>query len=146
MLNLTQLNYKRKKKFVLVAVENSTKDEFFIPHGEKFVLNVTIRITLEDFVKMNKGETCRITYKRHTTYPYFLRDRVAVNHICVIFFLNGIQCQMEIDTGCSSTLISKKQFDLLPNARLIKKGTLQRLRTYSGEVIVPNGVANLRVT
>ena len=32
--------------------------------------------------------------------------------------LNGVQYEMEIDTECSSTLISKKQFDLLPYAKL----------------------------
>ena len=59
--------------------------------------------------------------------------------------LNGIQCEMEIDTGCSSTLISKRQFDLLPHAKLSKKRTIPRLRTYLGGVIIPNGVANLKV-
>ena len=59
--------------------------------------------------------------------------------------LNGIQCEMEIDTGCLSTLISKKQFDLLLYAKLSKKRIIMRLRTYSGGVIIPNGVANLKV-
>ena len=59
--------------------------------------------------------------------------------------LNSVQCEMEIDTGCSSTLISKRQFDLLPYAKLSKKSTILKLRTYSGGVIIPNGVANLKV-
>ena len=59
--------------------------------------------------------------------------------------LNGAQCKIEIDTRCSSTLISKRQFDLLPYAKLSKKRTILRLRTYSGGVIILNGVANLKV-
>ena len=59
--------------------------------------------------------------------------------------LNGVQCEMEIDTGSSSTLISRRQFDLLPYAKLSKKRTILRLRTYSGGAIIPNGVANLKV-
>ena len=60
--------------------------------------------------------------------------------------LNEITCEMEIDTGCSSSLTSEKQFNELPNARLSKKaGVIQRLRTYSGEVIIPKEVANLKV-
>ena len=59
--------------------------------------------------------------------------------------LNGVHCEMKIDTGCSSTLISKKQFDLLSYARLSKKRTILRLRTYSGEVIILNKFANLKV-
>ena len=46
---------------------------------------------------------------------------------------------------CSLTLISKKQFDLLPYAKLSKKRTILSLRTYSGGVIIPKGVANLKV-
>ena len=52
---------------------------------------------------------------------------------------------MEIDTGCSSSLINEEQFNELPNARFSKKGVIQRLPTYSGEVIIPKGVANLNV-
>ena len=39
----------------------------------------------------------------------------------------------------------QKKFDLLPYAKLSKKRTILRLRTYSGGVIIPNGVANLKV-
>ena len=42
--------------------------------------------------------------------------------------LNGIQCEMQLDTGYSSTLISKKQFDLLPYAKLSKKRSILSLR------------------
>ena len=59
--------------------------------------------------------------------------------------LNGVQCEMEIDTECSSTLISKRQFDLLSHAKLSKKRTILRLRNYSGGVIILNRVANLKV-
>ena len=59
--------------------------------------------------------------------------------------LNGVQCKMEIDTGCSLTLISKRLFNLLPYAKLSKKRTKLRLRTYSGGIIIPNRVANLKV-
>ena len=41
--------------------------------------------------------------------------------------LNGVQCEIEIFTRCSLTLISKKQFDLLPYAKLSKKRTILRL-------------------
>ena len=52
---------------------------------------------------------------------------------------------MEIDSGYSSLLISKKDFYELLNARLSKRGIIQRLRTYSDAVIIPKGVANLNV-
>ena len=59
--------------------------------------------------------------------------------------LNGISCEMEIDTGCSLSLVSPKQFYELPNSKLSKKLVIQKLRTYSGEVIIPKGVANLNI-
>ena len=65
-------------------------------------------------------------------------------HTCK-FELNRINCEMEINTECSSSLISEKQFNEQPNARLSKKGVIQRLRTCSGEVIIPKREANLNV-
>ena len=59
---------------------------------------------------------------------------------------NRFSCEMEIDTWCSSSLISKKQFNELPNVRVSKKGVIQRLRTISGEVIIHKGVTNVNTT
>ena len=60
--------------------------------------------------------------------------------------LNEITCEKEIDTECSSSLISEKQFYELSNGEaLYKKWVIQRLRTNSAEVIIPKGVAILNV-
>ena len=76
------LNYKRKK-CVLGAVKNGTRDAHSVQHGERRVLNATIKTIFPDIVKINKGETCRITYKRHTICSYCLQDTVTINHIRV---------------------------------------------------------------
>ena len=82
MRNLIHLNYKRKK-CVLGAVENDTRDAHSVQHGERRVFNATIKTIFPDIVKMKKGETCRITYKRHTIYSYCLQDTVTINHVRV---------------------------------------------------------------
>ena len=79
---LIHLNYKRKK-IVLDAVENGTRDAHSVQHVERRALNATIKTIFSDIIKMNNGETCRITYKRHTTYSYCLPDTVTINHILV---------------------------------------------------------------
>ena len=105
------------KKCVLGAVENGMRDTHSVPHGERHVLNAAIKTIFPDIVKMNNGETCRITYKRYDILLLSTRYSNYKPYTCKLE-LYGIQCEMEIDTGCSSTLISKKQFDLLPYTRL----------------------------
>ena len=45
---------------------------------------------------------------------------------------NGISCEMEIDTGCLSSLISEQ-----PSMRLSKKELVLGLQTYPSEIILP---------
>ena len=59
----------QKKKCVLGTVENGMRDVHSVQHGERRVLNATIKNLFPD-VKINKGETCCITYKRHTISSY----------------------------------------------------------------------------
>ena len=133
----------QKKKCVLGAVENGTRDAHCV-QGERRVLNATIKTIFLDIVKINKGETSHYIQETHDMLLLSTRYSNYKPYTCKLE-LNGVQCEMEIDTGCSSTLINKRQFDLLPYAKLSKKRTILRLRTNSGGVIIPNGVAGLKV-
>ena len=51
--------------------------------------------------------------------PFYIQITAYLNYTRVE--LNGINYEMEIDTGYSLSLINEKQFYKLPNARLSKK-------------------------
>ena len=131
------LNFKRKK-CILDAVENGIRRSQCPAWGKTC------------FKSNNKNHFSRHCKNKHyiqETHDMLLLSTRYSNYkpyMCKLE-LNGVQCEMEIDTRCSSTLISKRQFDLLLYAKLSKKRIILRLRTYSDEVIIPNGVANLKV-
>ena len=93
---------------------------------------------------MNKGETLHCIQETHDRLLLSSRYSNYEPYMWELE-LNSVQCKLKIDTGCLSTLISKKQFDFLPYASLSKERTILRLWTYSDEVIMPNGIANLKV-
>ena len=118
------------------------RDAHSVQHVERHVLNATIKTIFPE----NEQRGNMSHYIQETQDILLLSTRYSnYKPYTSKLELNGVQCKMEIDTGCSSTLISKKQFDLLPYAKLSKKRTILRLQTYTGKVIIPNGVANLKV-
>ena len=130
--------YKRGKGCVLRVVENGSRDIYSVQHGEKLVLNVKRKIIFQDRAKTNNGKACHTTCKSntHKIYPYMWQVPIHLNHMLKLE-LNRISCEMEINTRCSSLLINKKQFNKLLKGMLSKKkgGVIQRLQTYSDEVI-----------
>ena len=67
----------QKKKMCFGAVENSTRD------AQCPAFKCNNKNIFPDIVKINKEETCRITFKRHTVCSYCLQDTVTINHVCV---------------------------------------------------------------
>ena len=56
----------KKKKCVLGVVENGMRGTHSVQHGERHVLNATIKTIFPDIVKMNKGETLHTRDTRYT--------------------------------------------------------------------------------
>ena len=68
--------------------------------------------------------------------PLYMTSSSTLKPYACKLELNGISCEMDINIGCLSSLISEKQFS---------EEVIQRLWAYSGKVIIPMGVANLNV-
>ena len=64
-----------------------------------------------------RGNMSHYIQETHDMLLLSTRYRNYKQYMCKLE-LNGVQCEMEIDTGCSSTLISKRRFDLLLNGKL----------------------------
>ena len=85
-----------------------------------------------------------ITQQQDTYYmPLYMTSSCTLKLYACKLELNGISCEMEIDTGCSSSLISEKQFNELLNTRL--KGGNTEITDLFRWGHLPKGVANLNV-
>ena len=109
----------------------------------KIVLNLERKFIFSRQCKNKQRESLSHYMKEHDTYdiPLYMTSSSTLKPDPGKRDLNIISCEMEIDTKRSSSLLSEKQFYELPNARW----AIQRLRTYSGEIILPKAVANLYI-
>ena len=76
-------------------------------------------------------------------------DESSKPYVCELF-LNGVSAQMEIDTGSAATIINANQYEVLQQQSKgrplhLEKDNLPRLRTYSGDTIMPLGKVVLDV-
>ena len=78
---------------------------------------------------------------------YKVSSQSSTKPVHVQLAINGTPTGMEIDTGASLTIVSEKVFDLIKsgNHQLNVQPSESKLRTYTGELIVPVGTVSVGV-
>ena len=76
-------------------------------------------------------------------YSLGARNNKRHDPVMVTLELNGVQVEMEVDTGAAVSVMSSSCYDRIRGGKL-DSSDLQ-LRTYTGEVLRPKGVGELNV-
>ena len=69
------------------------------------------------------------------------RDPVILN-----VDMNGKKVQLELDTGAAISVMSLSVFNRIRNKQTVLKNTNVKLKTYTGELVKPSGVATVEVS
>ena len=137
--NRVQLRYNREKGCVLGVVKNGTRD-VYSPAWGKTCFKCQKKNPFLKLCKDEPQESLSHNMQGQDTFdiPLYRTSSHTLKSYACKLELNGISCEVEIDTGCSSSLISENSMNYQTQGFL-------RLRTYSGEVIIPKRVAYLNV-
>ena len=75
---------------------------------------------------------------------YLLERQRAVDPVMVEVMMNGKPVRMEVDTGAAVSVMSQSSYERIKDHPQLQKSTL-KLKTYTGEIVSPQGVGEVDV-